>query len=391
MDAIKIEIAKQTDIPKEHILLASNHNHASGDVVGLLGGAADIAYRNKLPDLIINTVRQANENLKPAKIGKGFIDVPEFVVCRRYVMAEEYFAKNPVTHERDSVKTNPFGAEHLIIKPAAVPDPELGFLAIKDLKDNYLAILGNYSLHYAADWPEDSITADYFGEFANQLKTKLVADDTFVGIMSNGTSGDVNIWDFMNPDRLPKEDYAKSKLIGESLAQKVVENLENIAWESNPELKFISEKIICNVRKPSKKEYEIAAEAFIKNDFNNLNLNKEITQRIYDREQVLLNEYPDELSVELQAVKIGTLQIGALPGEFFAETGLTLKEQVGKKSYFSICLANSYGGYIPPAHEMAKGGYETWRARSSFMTAETEKILCDKTIALVQKNKIQDA
>jgi neutral ceramidase len=386
MDDIKAEIAKQTDIRIENILLASNHNHASGDVVGLLGGAADISYRKKIPQLIVDAAVKANASLKPAKIAKGFVDVPEFAVCRRYIMDDTYEAKNPVTHTLDKVKTNPFGAEHLIIKPAAIPDPELGFLAIKDLENKHIAVLGNYSLHYAADWPEDSITADYFGEFANQLQLKLGANADFVGIMSNGTSGDVNIWDFMNPDRLPKEDYAKTKLIGESLAQKVVESLQNAAWETNPELKFISEAVVCKVRKPSEDEYQIAAAAFIKNDFNNLNLNKEITQRIYDREQVLLNEYPDITKVDLQAIQIGSLHIGALPGEFFAETGLEIKALLEDKSYFSICLANSYGGYIPPAHEMEKGGYETWRARSSFMETDTEEILRKKTIELVRKN-----
>jgi neutral ceramidase len=391
MDKIKADIASQTDIPKEYILLASNHNHASGDVVGLLGGAADKSYRQKIPQLIVNSVIKANANLKPAKIGKGFVDVPEYVVCRRYIMHENYEAKNPVTHGRDTVKTNPFGAEHLIIKPAATPDPELGFLAIKDLDDKYIAILGNYSLHYAADWPEDSITADYFGEFANQLKAKLGAGTDFVGLMSNGTSGDVNIWDFMNPERLPKEDYAKTKLIGKTLAQKVVETLETIIWETSPELKFKSETLTCNVRKPSKEDYDDAAAAFILHDFNNLNLNKEVTQRIYDREQVLLNEYPDEMQVDVQALQIGSLHIGALPGEFFAETGLKIKASVEEKSYFSICLANSYGGYIPPAHEMDRGGYETWRARSSFMVRDTEQILRERIVELVRKNSNQDA
>jgi hypothetical protein len=38
-------------------------------------------------------------------------------------------------------------------------------------------------------------------------------------------------------------------------------------------------------------------------------------------------------------------------------------------------LANGYNGYLPPAEHHAAGGYETWRARSSYLEVEAaEKI-----------------
>jgi neutral ceramidase len=384
MDDIKAKIEAEIDILPQNILLASNHNHASGSVIGLLGGAADMAYKNKLPALIVESVKLAKSKLKPAKIASDSINAPEFVVCRRYLMQEGFEAKNPVTRGLDKVKTNPFGGESQIIGRAAEPDPELCFLAIKDTDDNWIALLGNYSLHYAADWPDDSITADYFGEFALHLQQKLNANDDFIGIMSNGTSGDINIWDFMNPDRLPKEHYAKSKLIGETLAQRVVEKIPHLAWQNNPSMTIENADIELSIRKPSASELALATQSFIENDFDNLSLNKEMTQRIYDREQILLNEYPDRFSLPVQALKIGDLVIGALPGEFFAETGLSLKKSI-KSKYFSICLANAYGGYIPPAHEIERGGYETWRARSSFMGVDAEAKIRAELLILIQK------
>jgi neutral ceramidase len=383
MDDIKLKIQTETGINPQNILLASNHNHASGAVISLLGGSADTAYRNKLPALIVASVQLAKIKLKPARIAADSILAPEFVVCRRYLMQDGFEAKNPVTRGLDTVKTNPFGAESQIIGRAAVPDPELYFLAIKDLDDKWIALLGNYSLHYAADWPDDSITADYFGEFALHLQQKLNATDDFIGIMSNGTSGDINIWDFMNPDRLPKENYAKSKLIGETLAQRVVEKIPHLQWQNNPPMAMENTDIELSTRKPSASELALATQSFIENDFDNLSLKKDMTQRIYDREQILLNEYPDTISLPVQALKIGDLVMGALPGEFFAETGLSLKKDI-KSKYFSICLANAYGGYIPPAHEIVRGGYETWRARSSFMAMDAEAKIRAKLLALIQ-------
>jgi neutral ceramidase len=111
MDAIKLSIYEKTGIKAENILLSSNHNHASGDVVGLLGGAVDITYRNKIPSLIVQSVVDAFQKLRFAKITYGSIQAPEFVVCRRYLMQDDFEAINPVSLENDKVKTNPIGFE----------------------------------------------------------------------------------------------------------------------------------------------------------------------------------------------------------------------------------------------------------------------------------------
>ena len=387
MDDIKVRIQYETGIHPRNILLASNHNHASGDVVGLLGGAVDITYRNELPDFIVQAVKLAKERLRPAKIAAGSVDVPDYVLCRRYLMKVGYEAKNPVSGKTDQVKTNPFGFEHLIEGPAAPTDPGLSFLAVKGIDEAWIAVMGNYSLHYVGDWHVDSVTADFFGEFSRQIKEKLSAAEDFVGIMSNGTSGDVNIWDFMHPDRFPKEDYAKTKLIGEALAQKVFERLPNVQWQSNPSIAVQYEELELAVRKPSREELKTAAKTFVEKDFNNLEINEESINRIYAREQVLLSEYPDTAISPVQAIKIGNLIIGALGGEFFAETGLLLKKGISTNPYFTICLANAYGGYIPPSHEMERGGYETWRARSSFMETHAEEKIRKKLLRIIQNFK----
>lgn len=56
--------------------------------------------------------------------------------------------------------------------------------------------MANHSIYYATDVPDHEISADYFGELHQQLQVKLNAGDNFVGIMSNGTSRGVNIFDF---------------------------------------------------------------------------------------------------------------------------------------------------------------------------------------------------
>jgi neutral ceramidase len=386
MDEMKSLIEKETGISKEHVLISSTHTHAAGAVIGLLSCSPDLAYMKKLPALVAQSVKLAKEKLRPAKIASGSVDEPAHVLCRRYVMKEGYAAPNPVTGKTDDVKTNPFGVEHLINHPAAPTDPGIGFLAVKGIDDSWIAVLGNYSLHYVGDWHVDSISADYFGEFSNQIKNKLHAGEDFVGMMSNGTSGDINIWDFRNPDRYPKEQFAKTKLIGGDLAQKVYQTLQNASWQLSPALAVQFKELELGIRKPSAAELANATQIVIDTEnYNHLDLSPESMVKIYAREQVLLNEYPDTSVSAIQAIKIGNLMIGALGGEFFAETGLWLKQQAADKTYFTICLANTYDGYILPAHEIEKGGYESWRARSSYLEVEAESKIRNELLGMIKK------
>ena len=328
---IKLIIERETRISPQNIMLSSTHTHGAADVAGLLFGAVDIAYRQKLPGLIVKSVEIAIRKLKPAKIASGSVDVPEHLLCRRYLMKEDYVADNPVTGKQDQVKTNPFGAEHLIKEPVAPTDPSVGFLAVKGIDESWIALLGNYSLHYVGDWHVDTITADYYGEFSNQIQEKLNAGEDFIGMMSYGTGGDVNIWDFMDPDRYPKEEFAKTKLIAGELSDKVHKALSKVQWQNDPSLLVQNAELELSVRKPSIDELNEAKKKLEENDFDNLEINSESLLMIYAREQLLLNEYPDTSISTIQAIKIGNLTIGALGGEFFSETGLLLKESTSRE------------------------------------------------------------
>jgi hypothetical protein len=287
-----------------------------------------------------------------------------------------------LTGKLDKVKTNPSGAEDKIVKRVSQMDTRLHYLALKEVDDRWIGLLGNYSMHYVGDWPNGTVTADYFGYFSRHIAAKLNADDAFVGMLSNGTSGDANIWDFLQPDRYPKEFFKKSELIGNDLATRVFEALQNTSWDADPVLACIYDEIAMPVCKPSSEELQAATEIVKTSDFENIEANEEGLKKLYAREQVLLNEYPDTVPFPLQAMKIGSCIIGALAGEFFAETGLWLRGKL-KTTYFTITMANGYFGYVPPPHQIELGGYETWRCRTSFLHSEKE--IREKLLTMIQK------
>lgn len=365
VDGIKQKIFAETGIEPKNTLISCTHTHAAGSVSAVYLGPADIQYMNKLPDLIVKAAILAKENLRPAKTAWGSVHVPEHVRCRRYFMTDEANSINPVTGQDDEILTNPFGQEDKIDRPCATTDPQLSYLLIKGLDEKWIGVLANYSLHYVGDWDNGTISSDYFGEFSRQLKTNLNASDDFIGIMSNGTSGDINIWDFLNPERYPTQKYQKSKLIGEDLANRLCQSLDRVKWDNQPTLSVRYKELTFKVRKPNKQELKEAENIVKSTNFEQFTVTPKSLKKIYAREQVLLNDLPNDSDFPIQVFKIGNGVLSGLCGEIFAETGLFIKSNVNTKNYFTIGLANGNQGYIPTTKEFKRGGYETWRSRTS--------------------------
>lgn len=378
IDATKQQVYRATGIPLTDILISSTHAHSAGAVESDFLASADLPYRKKMPGLIVSAVRAAQQHLQKAELSVGFVAAPEHVRVRRYRMRDDYVAINPVSGLPEHIKTNPGGATpEQILKMAAQPDTNLSFVAIRSVGKKWIAVLGNYSMHYVGDWPPGTLTADYFGVFARALKTQLGAGEDFVGILSNGTSGDANIEVYIGPDTYPKELFQKSERIGTDLARKIAVALPARHWQTNVALKSAYRDIPLRVRKPDPDELA-RAQAVVKT-INFREIGKEkgapYLQKLYAFEQTMLAGYPDQLTLPIQAFQIGNAVIGGLPGEIFSETGLWLKKNKPSSFYFTIGLANAYVGYIPPAHEIRQGGYETWRCRTSCLEEQAEAVL----------------
>ena len=88
-----------------------------------------------------------------------------------------------------------------------------------------------------------------------------------------------------------------------------------------------------------------------------------------------MHDSPDEVSVPLQAFRIGELGIAAIPFEVFTESGLEIKQKSPLKPTFTIELANGSYGYLPTPRHHALGGYETWLGTNKVEVEASEKIV----------------
>ena len=81
---------------------------------------------------------------------------------------------------------------------------------------------------------------------------------------------------------------------------------------------------------------------------------------------------------------MGELGIAAIPCEVFVEIGLSVKKTSVWKTTCVVSLANGYFGYLPTPEHHALGGYETWRARSSFLEVNASTHI-EKAIGALMK------
>jgi hypothetical protein len=375
MDRAKTQASTSTGIPASNILISATHSHSCPTATPVFQSEPDAEYLELLVERIAQGIERANDQLEPARVGSGSIEQRSLLFNRRWYIREFEIATNTVENpfgvKSDRVITNPGYNNPNVSRSMGLIDPELSFLSVQSRSGRPIALLANYSLHYIGGVPSDLVSADYFGEFAQRVARKLNAVDVqppFVGIMSNGTSGDVNNVDFRQTSPAKREPFEQISFVAELLAQEVAKACEKIEYVDAAPLKVRQAEIVVGVRKPVEEEVIVAEKKLAELGDGPL---KDLNS-IYTRETVLLGRYPTSVKIKLQAIRIGSLAIAACPCETFTETGLALKKTNKLKKMFTISLANGYNGYLPPPDQFLLGGYETWRARSSCLTSDSE-------------------
>src|SRR5205823_13260812 len=94
-------------------------------------------------------------------------------------------------------------------------------------------------------------------------------------------------------------------------------------------------------------------------------------------------KYSPKVKVILQTIRVGELVIVANPCETFVEIGQEVKAKSPLRPTFTIELANGYNGYLPTPEHHALGGYETWRARSSYLEANAATKITERLKAMM--------
>lgn len=384
-DEAKRLVRQHTGLAPEAVLMSCTHTHSAGSACGVHLTGADEPYRAWLPGRIADAVRCAVNNLAPAQLAWGRGSVPQHVFCRRLFVKPGVTYTNQLGFTNELAKMNWDSPHPADGEPTGPTDPEVFALFVRHADGRPLSLLANYSLHYVGDVGPGHISADYFGVFADRIQQLLGADrqdPPFVGILCNGTSGDINN---VNPkaQRQSQPLYTQIRRVAEDVAQEILRVENGLAYQRNLKLVSALRECVVATRRPTAAEVQQARALIADRPLEKL---QSWTEN-YAHEQILLSEWPTEVSMPLQVFRIGDLAVAGWPGEIFAASGLELKRRSPVKPLFNIGLANGWFGYIPPPEQFKYGAYETWRMRTCPLETNAVPKMTDTFLDLLGQGK----
>lgn len=375
-DEAKSLALKATGIPVERILISATHTHSAPSVMDFcLGSRKDPAYTAFLPGKIAEAIQLAHSRLQPAKVGFAIADGSKFTSNRRWIRRSDQLETDPFGERTVQAMMHPGYGNPDYIGPSGPIDPDLSLLSVRSLDDRPIALLANFSMHYFAGHQGSS--ADYYGRFAKEMQRRLGRDESeFVGIMSQGTSGDLWWGDYSLTERQKWtiDEYT------ESLASVAEKALEGIEYKGDLDLAMNESRITLERRVPDTQRLEWATEK-LKEMGEHRPRNR---PEVYAEQAKWIDANRSE-EIVLQVLRIGDLAITGIPNEVYAITGLKLKERSPFAKTFNISLANGAAGYIPPPEQHALGGYTTWPARTAGLETEAEPKIVDQLIKMMMQ------
>ena len=249
-DVAKAAASRVTGIPVENMMISSTHTHTAPAAYGCHGNDAEPEYRAYIIPRIAESIVQAWRNLQPARVGRGKSDLPQFVHCRRWIM-QPGTANSPnpsfTGAATNIAMMNPGFNNTNKVRQTGPVDPAVTVLSVQTRDGKPLALLANYSTHYASA-PSQEISADYFGEFCRLMAQELKAEEKnpgFVALMSNGTSGDANPIDFTKTNWV-----ATPPVVAKAVAGAAMEALAQMRYRDDVRLSAATRQVSFGVRYP---------------------------------------------------------------------------------------------------------------------------------------------
>jgi putative membrane-bound dehydrogenase-like protein len=374
IDTAKAAAAKATGIPAGRMLVSATHTHSAPAAMGCLGARIDPAYAGFLPGKIAEAIAAAAARERPARIGRGAVDAWDLTNCRRWIRRPDRLLTDPFGEVSVRANMHPGYESPDVTGPAGPIDPQLSLLSVQATDGKPIAVLGNFSMHY---FGAPALSADFCGRFAEGIGRLVGAKegDDFVGILSQGTSGDSHWMDYSRPQaKVTLDDYSARLLARAAEAHRAIEH------RGAGPLAMAETTLTLRRRLAGAARLDWARTlAGPMGDRPAAN-----QREVYAREQLFLAAEP-ERELKLQALRVGDTGITAIPNEVYALTGLKLKARSPLPATFNIELANGAEGYIPPPEQHFLGGYTTWAARTAGLEERAEPKIVETLLGLLER------
>jgi len=376
LDEAKRIVYERTGITPSNILICCTHTHTGPDV-------DDMGYSEFLTRKIADAVQLAVNRLTDAELGVEREEEAKPLGNRRFYMKD------------GTVWTNPGVLNPNIVKPAGPVDPEINVLCVRGLNGDTIGLMANYAMHYAGLSPTEkredmyTISADYFGLFSELIQR--IRGERFVAMLANGACGDVIMFDAMKPHKKVNKFFGHAERVASLIAAKTVWAWNQMHFKRSLKLASAMEEITIPRRFPTEAEIEFASK-LARGEIKAVNMRHYALKYFFHPKIDEFLNAPKHVKTWIQALAIGDLAvIVGLPGEFFVEHGLKIKEKSPFKYTFICELANDSVGYVPTLKAFreegdleASGSYET-TIGPSILVPEAGDIMVETALKIMNR------
>jgi hypothetical protein len=356
-------ITQATQIPAAQILICCTHNHSAPSYYQKSKPAEDEvepSLKKFLVKQFSAVVIEAAQNSAPARLGFG--------------------AGSLIGATRNRQQRN------------NVIDPQVGVLRVESIEGRKtIATLFNFTGHPVILGSTNLLLSGEYPGAASRAVESLLGG---VAIFTQGACGDITV----NRSGDPFEEIER---LGRTVAGEVIKVSGLIQCSDTATLNSVSRTVKLPAR--SLPDLEIAKQlseqgqaaldaakakqaspAVIQSLEDKLRVQSMAVKRI---EAIAADpsKKETELTVEVQVHQVGTVVYAAIPGEFFVEYALELRQRVQQDAGLSFCLigyANGYVGYIVTPRAMETGGYEASVTRLQPLGG---RVLTETAMELVQQ------
>jgi hypothetical protein len=336
-DEVRSYASELTGVPVEAIMLCCTHTHsgpATGDLLGC--GEPDQRYVARLPERVAQAARQAHEHLTEAEMSVAEIEVPVEEVCYNRVYGGE---------------RNGASAGEPLDEKAAIFKFTSG--------ERLLGLASFYSVHPVVCSEETfKLHGDFVGVASNAVAKE---HGDVVALFLQGACGDINPIYCHTPEEVSLRNLEKLAARYARILCQGLKKAESVQVNSvGASRRFVALKQLL----PDREELERKiAEA--KQTLRKESLSEGEEQRAtfeWHAAAALLQKLESgaqpEMTIELQAIRIGEMVFIGHPFELFNAIKKTVERNVHPGKVFVVGYANDYKGYAPTADRYALDGKE---------------------------------
>jgi hypothetical protein len=291
--AARVEAATGGAIPREHVIVGSDHSHAGPDSTGVWGGLPD-GYLAFLRDQTVGAILDAYAARRPAELWTGTAEATDLITSQ--------FREPP--NDRVDGELRVLAA----VPPGGDPGAPFALLV------NYAAhatVMGSGNTLISADWP---------GVVADSLERGIGVDTALVMVADVGRTqprdGDV------------PGDTDVEKLAGYAarVEERALDALASMAVHGGTTV--------------------AAAQLFLREPYGNPFFPIDFLGSIISRDDRPPWLDGETVGTVVSAARIGDLLFAAIPGEGYPAIQFTLAERVPAERHFVFGLANDQLGYL---------------------------------------------